>query len=257
MTPDADARAAGLYEFPLAEFTAARNALAAGLKAEGDPEGAAAVRALRKPSRAAWAVNQLVRAEPELVVALLGAGGELRQAHRRAASGHGAEQLRAAADAERAAVEGLMARAGVALGGAPGPALAEAMRNTFHAASSDDEARQLVSEGRVTEAMRPIGLGPVPTGRAAAPAPQPDQKRKEHARALKAAQAEEAALRREAGAAQRSLERAEAALVRARDAAEAASERAKDARRRARTARIALTEAERRVARIERETSVS
>ena len=271
MTSDAEARSSRLYGLPLEEFTAARNALAAELKAEGDGEGAAAVKALRKPSRAGWAVNQLARSEPELVDALMGAGGELRQAHRQAASGRGAEQLRAAAEAERAAVEQLMARAP----GDTSPALAQAMRETFHAASSDDEAREMVREGRVVEAMRPIGLGPVPAGAraAAAPAargrkPVSDAERKkaaraaaeaerrareEHARALKGARAEQGALRREADAAQRSLARAEEALVRAREAAEAAGERAKDARRRARTAQAALTDAERRVARIERD----
>jgi hypothetical protein len=269
-TPDADVRAGRLYELPLDEFTAARNALAAELKAD-DPEGAAAVRALRKPSRAAWSVNQLVRSEPELVEALLGAGGELRQAHRQAASGRGAEQLRAAADAERAAVERLMAKAPDVLGAPPAPALADAMRDTLHAASSDDEARELVREGRLVEAMRPIGLGPAPaatrggSAKAAAPAGETEraraaaerQAREERARRLKAARAEEAALRREADAAQRSLERAEEALSRARDAVEAATERAKDARRRARTAQGALADAERRLARIERDTPAS
>jgi hypothetical protein len=268
-TPDADVRAGGLYGLPLEEFTAARNALAAELKAEDDREGAAAVRALRKPSRAAWAVNRLVRSEPELVEALLGAGGELRQAHRQAASGHGAEQLRAAAEAERTAVERLMARAPEVLGAAPSPALADAMRDTLHAASSDDEARELVREGRVVEAMRPIGLGPAPatvrTGKVKAPAREPDraqaaaerQAREERARQLNAARAEEAALRREADAAQRSLERAEEALTRARDAMDAAAERAKDAQRRARTARTALAGAERRLARIQRDAPAS
>jgi hypothetical protein len=268
-TPDADVRAGRLYGLPLDEFTAARNALASELKAEGDPEGAAAVRALRKPSRAAWAVNRLVRSEPELVEALLGAGGELRQAHRQATSGRGAEQLRAAADAERAAVEGLMARAAEVLGTAPSPALADAMRDTLHAASSDDEARELVRQGRLVEAMRPIGLGPAPAaaparkGKARAPdadrvqAAAERREKEERARQLKAARAEQAALRREADAAQRSLVRAEQSLTRAREAMDTATERAKDARRRERTARTALAEAERRLARIERDTPAS
>ena len=265
MTPDADSRSARLYALPLEEFTAARNQLAAELRAEGDGEGAAAVKGLRKPSKAAWAVNQLVKAEPELVETLLGAGGELRQAHRQAASGKGAEQLRAAADAERAAVEALMGRAAKALGARPAPALAEAIRGTLHATSSDDEARELVAEGRVVEAMQPIGLGPVPSGAltaspakgktpsAAAAARAEAAAKRKHAESLKAARAEETALRREADAATRSLERAEAGLARAREAVEAAQQRAADARRRARTARAELAEAERRLARIERD----
>src|SRR3954454_3497082 len=96
MTAGADDRMDRLYDLPLSEFTSERNALAAELRASGDHEAAASVKALRKPSAAAWAVNQLVRAEPDLVEALLGAGGELRQAHRQAASGRGAAQLGAA-----------------------------------------------------------------------------------------------------------------------------------------------------------------
>ena len=275
MTPEPDERTARLYGLPLDEFTSARNALAKELRAEGDRDAAESVRALRKPSRAAWAVNQLVRSEPELLEALLGAGGELRQAHRQAASGRGAEQLRGAAEAERTAVDRLMARARDALGEAPGATLADAMRNTLHAASSDDETRELIGEARVVDAMRPVGLGPVPAGLRARPAARgkagrkpaaadaarakaeaqaaEERRRREHARLLKSARAEETALRREAEAAERSLERADQGLARAREAAEVATERAKDAHRRARTARSALADAERRVARLERD----
>src|SRR5436190_9472563 len=208
MAEDPDLRSSRLYAVPLEEFTAARNALAAELKAEGDTEGAAAVKALRKPSRAAWAVNQLVRSEPELVDALMGAGGELRQAHRQAASGKGAAQLRAAAEAERAAVEQLLARAPSVLGHPLTPALIESIRNSLHAASSDDEARELVRSGTLTNPLRPVGLGPVPAPTAAAGPrrsgrgrDQEDAEAKrrsaEMASMLKAAKNSEAALRRD------------------------------------------------------------
>src|SRR3954466_9264351 len=158
MTSSRDERIAGLYGLLLEQFTPERNALAAALRVEGDAEGAALVKALRKPTAAAGAVNQLVRAEPDLVEALLGAGGELRQAHRQAASGRGAEQLRAAAEAERAAVDALVARGPAALGRPLTPALAEAMRNSLHAASSDDDARERVRSGTLVTELRPIGL---------------------------------------------------------------------------------------------------
>src|SRR3954449_5473616 len=153
MTAPTDERVAQLYGLPLEDFTAGRNALAAELSREGDSAGAAAVKALRKPTAAAWTVNQLIRAEPDLVEALLGAGGELRQAHRQAASGRGAAQLRAAAEAERAAVEGLMAHAASVLGRVPPAGLADSMRNTLHAASSDDEARERVATGTLVTEM--------------------------------------------------------------------------------------------------------
>ena len=239
-----------LYGLPLERFTTARDALAATLRSEGHPEEAAAVKALRKPTAAAWAVNQLVRAEPDLVEALLGAGGELRQAHRQAASGRGAAQLRAAADAERAAVDQLLARVPAVLGKVPNAALAESIRNSLHAASSDVEARERVGSGTLVTELRPVGLGPVPTAPAA--------KRKamierDHGRELKAATAEETALRRELEAATKAVERAELAYARAREAADAAAERAKEARARLRRARSGLTDAERRRARLERD----
>jgi hypothetical protein len=262
MTLPTDERVARLYGLPLEEFTAERDALAAEMRAEGDTEGAAAVKALRKPTAPAWAVNQLVRAEPDLMEALLGAGGELRQAHRQAASGRGAAQLRAAADAERAAVELLMGRAADAIGRPLTATLADAIRNSLHAASSDDEARELVRTGTLTTPLRPVGLGPVPAATAtpsgggrARPADSARAKRRaaELAAMLKAAKASEAALRREVDAATRALERAEIVYARAREAAETAAERAQEARRRVREARAALTDAERRRDELERE----
>jgi hypothetical protein len=256
MTPAADERVARLYGLPLEEFTPARNLLAVQLRSEGDRDGAAAVKALRKPTAAAWAVNLLVRAEPDLVDALLGAGGELRQAHRQAASGRGAEQLRAAAEAERAAVEQLMERAPAHLGRVLGAALGESIRNTLHAASSDDEARELVRAGMLTTELRPIGLGPVPGTSAALPATEPDADAKrrevERERLTRAAAAAVSALGREAEAATRALQRAEEAYERARDAADAAAEKAKAARERLRDAQRGLAQAQKRRTRLER-----
>ena len=271
MTVDVGDRVARLYGLPLERFTPERNALAAELRHEGDREAADAVKRLRKPTAAAWAANKLVRAEPDLVEALLGAGGELRQAHRQATSGRGAEQLRAAADAERAAVERLVARAPAALGHAPSPALAESIRNTLHAASSDDEARERVASGTLVTEMRPVGLGPVPAERPArsqsssgtraaarprpqvkvAPTEETDEAEVERARELRAAAAAEAALERELDAASRALARAEEAYARARQAADAASERVKEVRKRLREAQTGLRDARRRSARLE------
>ena len=242
LTPP-DSRIDRLYELPPAEFTAARNALAAELRAEGDGRAAARVKALRKPNRTAAAANRLIRAEPELVEALLGAGGELRQAHRQAASGRGAAQLRAATAAEREAIERLIARAPAALGEPPSPALAEALRNTLHAAAGDDQARALIASGRLSEDLRAVGLGPVPGGGRATPGTDPDAER---------VRDEAKALRREFEAAERSLARSEERLARAKEEAAAATQRATEARKRLHTARSALQKAERRLRSLER-----
>ncbi|MCW2667516.1 MAG: hypothetical protein JWN57_2478, partial [Frankiales bacterium] len=60
-----------LYALPPEEFTAARDAAARQARADGDRAGAAALKALRKPTAPAHLVNLLVRAEPDLVDQLL------------------------------------------------------------------------------------------------------------------------------------------------------------------------------------------
>ena len=52
-----------LYGLPLDRFTPERNALARELRNLGERERGAEVAALRKPSVAAWAVNQLARTQ--------------------------------------------------------------------------------------------------------------------------------------------------------------------------------------------------
>ncbi|MFC5010600.1 hypothetical protein [Nocardioides plantarum] len=66
-----------LYALPLGEFTAARDARAKQLKGT---DLAAAVKALRKPSLAAWVVNVLVRRDPDQVEQVLAMGAALREA---------------------------------------------------------------------------------------------------------------------------------------------------------------------------------
>jgi len=63
-----------LYAAPLDAFIALRRELAASLRVKGDPEAATASRELAaapKPSRTAWALNQVARRRPELVRAML------------------------------------------------------------------------------------------------------------------------------------------------------------------------------------------
>ncbi len=57
--PDSDDDVDALFRLPLAEFTGARNALAAQLKKSGRGDDAVLVKGLAKPSISAWAVNQL------------------------------------------------------------------------------------------------------------------------------------------------------------------------------------------------------
>ncbi|MEA2287422.1 MAG: hypothetical protein QOJ21_3465, partial [Solirubrobacteraceae bacterium] len=54
-----------LYGLPLDAFVPERDALAKELRSDGRREEAAEVKALRKPSVAAWGVNQAVRSQPK------------------------------------------------------------------------------------------------------------------------------------------------------------------------------------------------
>ena len=70
----------GLFQLPLPEFTAARNALVSRLQKAGDKETAAQVKSLTKPPVSAWVVNQLYWRDRNAFDRLLTAGARLRQA---------------------------------------------------------------------------------------------------------------------------------------------------------------------------------
>ena len=92
-----------LYRLPLAEFTGARNALAARLKQNGRANDANLVKALTKPPVSAWAVNQLYWDHREHFDTLLAAG---KRFHKASLAGKTAD-LRAALDARRNALSHL------------------------------------------------------------------------------------------------------------------------------------------------------
>ncbi|MGZ4149550.1 MAG: hypothetical protein ACXVQJ_05895, partial [Actinomycetota bacterium] len=114
--PTAEDDVAALFALPPEGFVAARDRLVASLRAAGNPEGAEVVKALRRPSLVAWAVNAAARARPDEVARLLGAGTRLDEAQRQALAGRGgARDLRAASDERRDAVRALTEAAAEAL----------------------------------------------------------------------------------------------------------------------------------------------
>src|SRR4051812_8208025 len=134
-----------LYGLPDAEFTAARDALAKRLRAEKRREDADAVKALRRPSVAAGAINRAVREHGADEV--LAAGEALREAHEALLSGGGdAAAVREAMARERDAVRDLTR---LALGEGASGATEEKVRATLHAASVDDEVREALAAGRL------------------------------------------------------------------------------------------------------------
>ncbi len=152
-----------LYGLPFDEFVPERNALARELRKAGKRDEAAEVAALRKPSVAAWAVDQLVRTQRKAVSELFDAGDALRAAQDDVLAGRGdGQSLRAAVERERTAVDSLAAMARGLLspdGHELSPAIIERVADTLHAAALDDEAREQVREGRLERELRHVGLG--------------------------------------------------------------------------------------------------
>jgi hypothetical protein len=127
-----------LYGAPLEEFVAERKRLAKELA--GDE--AAAFAKLRKPSTAAWTLNQLARRERRDVDLLLDAGHRLRQA------GLDKTAVERARKAELDALKALHAAAEAL--GAKGQTLAR-VDEALRAAAVTEEGREALALGRFTE----------------------------------------------------------------------------------------------------------
>ncbi|MEV6418058.1 hypothetical protein [Kribbella sp. NPDC051718] len=153
---DLNTAAVELYGLTPDEFTAARNQLAK----NADSATAEAIKALRKPTLAAWLANLLVRTDPDGVHALTELGEDLRAAHLSADGAH----LRALTLKRHALVKQLVAstkKEAKQLGKTVTPAVANRLTETLDAALIDPGAAQLLRTGHLTSALRHIGFGVV------------------------------------------------------------------------------------------------
>jgi hypothetical protein len=146
-----------LYALDPSEFIAARDELAKRLKGDGKANEAAEVRALRRPTVASWAANQVARRRPEDVKELLAAGAELRQAQRKVLSGVKGGGFREAMDRRRRAVAALAKAAEEFLqqSGKGSAATSDAVQSTLEAASVDEEAAEQLRAGRLSKEIPP------------------------------------------------------------------------------------------------------
>jgi hypothetical protein len=164
-----------LYGLPLERFVPERGALAKQLRGDGRRDEAAAVAKLRKPSAAAWAVNQLVRGQQTAVSELFDAGDAVRRVQADVLAGRGdGRALRDAGARERDAVDALVERARGLLsdgGHELSSATLERVAETLHAAALDEGAREAMSAGRVERELRHVGLGLGEGAAVFAPAP--------------------------------------------------------------------------------------
>ncbi len=239
-----------LYGLPPGEFTAARNDLARELKSSGDATGAERVKELKKPSRAAGAINRAARGNRRDVKRLLDAAAKLGEAQEQLLQGGGRKGIQQAVERERAAVDKLMAAVAAELKAERGAS--EAMlgraRGTLHAVASDPDLRAELEAGRISEDRTAVGLGPLTAGvggaggrpaRGSGSAKKKDEARRRLKQAERELEDAERALRRAeneraeaeerleaASAAASSAERGLAAATSARDKARAALERA-------------------------------
>lgn len=154
-----------LYRLAPEDFTAARDAAAKQARADGDRAGATALRALRRPTVAAWVLNTLVREDPALVDQLLELGPELAQAQ----AGGDAAALRALGEQRRQLVGAVVGRAVAAAGRPVAPAVRDEVASTLEAALADPASADAVRSGRLVRALAYAGFGAVDLADAVAP----------------------------------------------------------------------------------------
>jgi hypothetical protein len=259
---DAIERAADeLYALAPADFTTARDELAKKLREDGQRDAAKEVKSLRKPTLAAWALNQLKRRRKKEVDQLLAAGRALQKAQEKLVSKGDRAGFQRAAAKERELVAELArdaaAPAGEAGVGATG-GLEEKLVATLHAAALDDETAAELFAGRVVRERQAVGgFGDAPVQVSAPPARAPKEppakpgtRRKDDAERRKQQAAAEAERRQELSAARlaerkagRELEAAAKAVARATDRLGKAEERAAESARQLENAREELDEA--------------
>jgi hypothetical protein len=234
---------AQLYGLSLEEFVPARNELARELRREGDKERAAEVAKLKRPSVAAWAVNQLARRNRKELDLLLDAGHRLRTGQLEALETGDREKFEAARRDHDRAVHDLVDAARDLLGSeraATSDQMLSSIERTLRYASIGEEERAALASGRLTAEVDAPGFGAF-TGMAlpAAPPPRPAPSRGRD-------QAATAPPKRGGPA------RPDAARER-RERVAAAQEAVKAARERERKAREALRQAERTARKAEQE----
>jgi hypothetical protein len=147
---------AELYGSDPEEFTERRTALASQARAAGDRAAAKEIAGLRKPTRSAWMINQLVRADPGVADRLAGLGDELRAA---AAALDGAK-IRELSQERRKLVDTLIRRTLQQSGEqSPSAALREDLTATFGTALADPRVARDLADGTLVRAAHHADFG--------------------------------------------------------------------------------------------------
>ena len=143
-----------LYEVKPEEFTALRTKLVAAAKKRGDASAAKRISAGRRPTTAAWVVNQLAHRNEDVKRSLTDLGERLRAAH----AAMDGDTIRQLSSEQRSLVDELVRAAfeGADLTN-PSGALREDVTGTLQAAVADPDV--IARLGRLTKAERWSGFG--------------------------------------------------------------------------------------------------
>ena len=154
--------AAELYSGDPAGFIQRRGDLAAQARASGDAAAAKTIGGLRKPTRSAWAVNRLMREDPDAQARLSALGAGLRAAES-ALDGH---KLRQLSQDRRELIAALTRQALAAAGARDAPAaFQEEVAATLSAAVADPQVAAELREGSLVRPVQRSGFGfGVPAG---------------------------------------------------------------------------------------------
>ena len=249
-----------LYGEPFDDFVRLRKEMASALRAAGDVAASRLVMKAAKPSRTAWALNQVARRRPELVQAAFEARAKAADAQ---TSGEG-EALRATARAYRERLASLVDAASDAVrqdGGELTVAQGRRISATVQAvAGADDEgmreallAGRFVADVDVDDPFAGLELGPAP-GRPAVSPPRDDLaarrkvaeagrvREREHDQQARERELEKQAREREKQARERELEKQ--AREKARAQVAALEDEARETRAAAREAEVAAGRAQ-------------
>jgi hypothetical protein len=222
-----------LYQLPLEEFTAARNALAKDAGADRHE-----IRSLQKPPVPAWAVNQLYWKRRPVYDALIEAASTLRTAHKAVLSGKRTD-LRAAGKEHEDAIENAL-KAALALliesGNPATDATKQAIATTLRGLPSEEPP------GRLTRTLQPGGRA---LKLAEHTARREEFEAARAARDVDKAEREVENAKEQAEAARQALDAAERDAAKIRKARETAVKRSKDAEAALAAAQAELRTAER------------
>lgn len=211
---DFEEAADALYAASAADFIATRNELAKQLKADGDQLGSTRLKAMRKPTVAAWVTNLVARELPDELDDLLALGDEFREA----TADLDGDRLRELTPKRHKMLD-QVAKAATKLSEQQGQKVSadvgQKLRETLDAALVDPAAGDAVREGRLSSALRHVGFGVVDeSGEPTTVTPITDERRqraKDRRKAETAAEEESAAARRKREEAEREQEEREAA----------------------------------------------